>query len=352
MCCSQQSVIIIFILILIVNGQSNFDKNTFSQKHQHHQKFEQFKKSFSKAYESEEVQQFRFATFVENLNEIDRLNAEVTTAQFDISFFSDYTKEEFLNLFTGAHKLAISDQDQSQNNDNQNNQNTQSNNQTSQDNQNVNQQKQTKASNPTTWDIRVNGPGKLQEIKNQGGCGSCWAFSTSVAVESYYSAKKNITVSLSEQQQVDCVYDRDGCQGGWFTDSFDYAKLTGLMTESAYPYQGAYGSSCQFSNKTSIYKIKSYQNLQKNNSVIQKAVMQNGAVSVAVDGTYWAHYKSGIFTQKQKPQLNHAVAIVGWGSGYWLLRNSWGTSWGDQGYIKVSSTGNGGIFTQYAYQPN
>ncbi|EAR83540.1 papain family cysteine protease (macronuclear) [Tetrahymena thermophila SB210] len=352
----QKSVVIIFILILLVTGQQNDNQNNFNKKHQHHKKFKVFKNTYSKVYESKEVEQFRFATFVENLKEIDRLNAEVTTAQFDISFFSDFTKEEFLNLFTGAHKPAMSDQDQLQNNNNSNNQNDQSNNQKSSDKSNQNEQKQIEESIPSSWDIRTDGPGLLQPVENQGQCGSCWAFSTSGAVESYYSAKKNITLNLSKQQLVDCVYDHGGCDGGWFNDAFKYIQSVGIVLNATYyPYINKDQTEpCQLSKLpkgTSFYQIQGYKKLENDTSVIKQAIMQNGALSIAVDATYWANYKSGIFTQKEKPQINHAVTLIGWGSDYWLLRNSWGSSWGEQGYIKVTNTGYSGIFPQYTYSP-
>ncbi|EAS06392.1 papain family cysteine protease (macronuclear) [Tetrahymena thermophila SB210] len=330
-----KSILFIFLFLAFVLGQDKQESlSDFGKKHQQQQSFLDFKKNFAKKYHSQEHEQYRFNVFLENLKEIERLNKEITSAKFAVTQFSDYTKEEFMKLFTGAvipNEAELSSNSQS----------------------NSDSEERKLQSLPSTWDIRANGPGILQAVKNQGQCGSCWTFSTTATVENLYNIKYGYNLSFSEQQQVDCVYQRDGCQGGWFSTAYQFVMSIGLALENMYPYTGVYGSCATSSMGGYLYRISGFNNLQDNITQIQSSIVNKGAVAVCVDASYWGQYSSGIYsdTRASTTSCNHAVTIIGYGPGYWLIRNSWGANWGENGHIRVANNGTGGIRTNYAFQP-
>ncbi|KAL4472450.1 hypothetical protein ABPG74_018399 [Tetrahymena malaccensis] len=330
----KQIIIWLLFFTLVIGQENKQTKSEFGKKHQQQQAFLNFKNLYAKKYDSVEHEQYRFNIFLENLKEIERLNAEITSAQFGVNQFSDFAQEEFVKLFTGA--VIPNNIDQSvplQNASEPNERNLQS--------------------IPTNWDIRVNGPGQMQPVKNQGGCGSDWAFTVTATVENLYKIKYNYNLQFSEQQQVDCTYQRDGCQGGWFTDAYQFVINTGLALENSYSYTGVYGTCRTSQMGIYLYKISGFQNLANDQQIIKQAIVSKGAAAVCVDATYWRQYASGIYSDSRASTTtcNHAATIIGYGPGYWLIRNSWGKSWGEQGHIRVASDGSGGIRTQYVFQP-
>lgn len=188
--------------------------------------------------------------------------------------------------------------------------------------------------------------GFVTEVKDQGDCGSCWAFSSTGALEGQVKAKYGHLVSLSEQNLIDCSKKQgnDGCDGGYMESAFQYViDNHGIDTEEAYRYTGLDGH-CKFkrsgvgANCTHYYKIKRGSELD-----LQSAVANIGPISVAIYVTdNFFHYKSGIFndTLCWPFILDHAVLVVGYGSqngtDYWIVKNSWGTDWGMDGYILMS----------------
>ncbi|KAL4502015.1 hypothetical protein ABPG73_020152 [Tetrahymena malaccensis] len=325
---------LVFLLcIFAVFGKKlKSSKSLLSNKNKLQHDFQKFKKTYGKSYDSQEQESYIFNVFLENLKEADKLNRENPSAKFGITQFSDQTKEEFLNLYANANLPRDIDIIDS----------------FIQNTSGTDSQVESYASLPTSWDIRVDGPGKLQPVKNQGFCGSCWAFAITSTVENLYSIKQNLNLNLSEQQQVDCVYNRDGCTGGW-ADAYDYVKKTGLAISSRYPYTG-YSGSCRAQQVGQLYKISSYKNLPNDSNAIKQALVNNGALAVVVDASNWGSYQGGILSN-QPLQINKFATIIGYGSNYWLLRNTWGTNWGEQGHIRVANNGTGGIALSYAYQP-
>ncbi|KAL4499827.1 hypothetical protein ABPG72_015176 [Tetrahymena utriculariae] len=294
-------IITALLFLTLVFGQENKQNQyEFGKKHKQQQAFLDFKRIFAKLYRSIEHEQYRFNVFLENLNEIDKLNKEITSAQFGITKFSDFTQEEFLKFFTGVVQPNASDEP-------------------------ISRKLETP---PGTWDIRNQGPSKLQKVKDQGQCGSCWAFSTIATIENLNNIKYHHDKSFSEQDLVDCAYQRDGCQGGWFTDAYNYCKNQGLASEINYPYTGEAGNCKSYQMDKNLYKIAGYLKLQNDNNFIQSAIVTKGAVAVCVDATNWNSYQSGIYSNPSTstPTCNHAVTIIGYGPGYWLIRNSWGKS--------------------------
>jgi C1A family cysteine protease len=185
--------------------------------------------------------------------------------------------------------------------------------------------------------------GAVTPIKNQGQCGSCWAFSTTGSVEGAVFLKHHRLTSLSEQELVDCAGStgNQGCNGGEMQDAMQWIiQNGGLCSEAAYPYTAQDGT-CQSSTCTSVSTISSYVSVTPNSlSDLTTAVGTIGPISVAVDagGMDWQFYSSGILSDACGDQLDHGVLAVGYGSGYWLVKNSWGTSWGESGYIQLQRT--------------
>jgi len=181
-------------------------------------------------------------------------------------------------------------------------------------------------------------------VKNQGQCGSCWAFSAIAALEfSYCQVKNNIYTSLSEQQLVDCDPYDGGCNGGWPSNGWTYLESanTGSETSAAYPYTALTGT-CAFSNSKAVAHVKSWASVSSNPSAVVAAVNQHGVLSVAIFvNNNFQHYGGGLYTDTtcNGQGINHGVAIVGYGTDsatkkdYWIVRNSWGPGWGQAGYI-------------------
>ncbi|XP_028827517.1 cathepsin L1-like [Denticeps clupeoides] len=194
--------------------------------------------------------------------------------------------------------------------------------------------------------------GYVTEVKNQGQCGSCWAFSTTGALEGQHFKQSGQLVSLSEQQLVDCAssYGPDGCNGGWMDSAFTYIKDNGgLDTEDAYPYYGQEEGNCNYDPSGVGATCTGYVDVAEGDeNALQQAVATVGPVSVAIDVNHdsFMSYQSGIYDEPacSSTDLDHAVLVVGYGTednqDFWLVKNSWGTEWGDQGYIKMSRNKN------------
>ena len=187
----------------------------------------------------------------------------------------------------------------------------------------------------------------MTPIKNQGQCGSCWAFSTTGSLEGVHFQTKGELISFSEQQLVDCSksYGNHGCLGGLMNMSFWYVKDHGITTEAKYPYHGIGINACKYKEETDkVWTISDCTEIPENSSLNFKASVAKGPVSVAIQANQMAFqlYKSGVFSNdKCGTKLDHGVLTVGYGvedgKDYYKVKNSWGAQWGENGFIKIEN---------------
>ena len=207
---------------------------------------------------------------------------------------------------------------------------------------------------PTSVDWRTKGA--VTSVKDQGSCGSCWSFSTTGALEGAYAIKNSKLVSFSEQQLVDCDYIRVGgtslgCNGGDMSSAMDWiGKNNGLCTESAYPYvsgttqtNGACQKSCSIVSGSDVSKPVAV--AANSDSAMMTAIAQQPvSIAIEADEASFQLYKSGVFTGSCGTNLDHGVLLVGYGSSsngdYYILKNSWSTSWADGGYMYIGRGNN------------
>jgi len=196
-------------------------------------------------------------------------------------------------------------------------------------------------SNPDSIDWRTKGV--VSAVKNQGGCGSCWAFSATETVESAYAIASGNLLELAPQTYVNCVKNPNkcggtgGCEGATMELAFNLTRDSGIALESDLPYLGSDG-------KCSTYRaavvVSGYVKNPVNNAMaLETAVATKGPQAITVAAEPWQSYGGGIFsgcTGSSGSTLDHGVQLVGYAKDYWLVRNSWGADWGEKGYIRIS----------------
>lgn len=205
---------------------------------------------------------------------------------------------------------------------------------------------------PDTVDWRTEG--YVTPIKNQGQCGSCWAFSSTGSLEGQTFRKTGTLPSLSEQNLIDCTksYGNEACNGGWMDNSFKYVRDNkGIDSEQGYPYYTRDLGYCYYNAQYNTATDTGYYDITAGDeNALKTAVATVGPISVAIDATRpsFMSYRSGIYIEptcgNQLSNLDHAVLVVGYGTengvDYWLVKNSWGTTWGEQGYIRMARNRN------------
>jgi C1A family cysteine protease len=277
------------------------------------QAFADFMRSYSKEYLSTEIYS-RFSIFKSNLALIEEHNKQNSGWTMGVNQFADLTSEEFEKIYLGYKPSTRTRNEVSL------------------------------FGTPATevdWTAKE---GIVTPVKDQGQCGSCWAFSTTGSVESANALKNGKLVSVSEQQLVDCSSStgNQGCNGGLMDDAFKWIiQNKGIAAESDYPYK-AKDQTCT-KGLAAALTISSYTDVKAKNEDELKVAVTSQPVSVAVDARKWQLYQSGVFNNcGLLIQLDHGVLAVGYSDagGYWKIKNSWGTSWGEKGFIRLKSTVN------------
>ncbi|XP_028915300.1 cathepsin W-like isoform X1 [Ornithorhynchus anatinus] len=281
-------------------------------------KFKDFQIRYNKSYEDQAEYVRRFKIFVQNLARARKLQEEdVGTAEYGVTPFSDLSEEEFLSLYAPRFGMPSGWANQM-------------------------------ASIPEgpllkeTCDWRKRGA--ITSVKNQGSCGSCWAFAAVGNAESmwYLRAGKRL-VSLSVQEVLDCGRCRDGCQGGYPEDAFITMWFNrGLASEKDYPYKvRARPNRCQ-ANKTRAAWIHDFITLPKDEMSMARYVADNGPIVVSIKMPQLQLYVGGVMHPSHHncdPKSPHSILLVGFGfsndSSHWILKNSWGPEWGEKGYFRL-----------------
>ncbi|XP_028761735.1 senescence-specific cysteine protease SAG39-like [Neltuma alba] len=281
---------------------------------------EQWMARYGKVYSDPQEKEKRFNIFKQNVEYIEGINSAGTRPhKLGINQFADLTNEEFTasrNRFKGHMRSSIK--------------------------KTPSFRYENVSDVPSSVDWRKQGA--VTPIKNQGDCGCCWAFSAVAATEGITKLSTGKLISLSEQELVDCDTKGvdQGCEGGLMDDAFKFIMQNhGLNSEVNYPYKGVDGACNAKGEANHVATIKGYEDVPANNEqALQKAVA-NQPVSVAIDasGSDFQFYSSGIFTGSCGTELDHGVTAIGYGvsddTEYWLVKNSWGTEWGEEGYIRM-----------------
>lgn len=209
--------------------------------------------------------------------------------------------------------------------------------------------------------------GAVTPIKNQKSCGGCYSFAVAAALETLNVLRGNPLTEFSMQYLIDCstTVGNNGCKGGYVDRAINYTRDNGIPLNAVYPFINKQGN-CTYSPSQSVFQPSGYTKVPKNKpDLLKNAVAQTAVVALiyASDPTFF-QYSSGVITICEGT-VNHAVTIVGYnatvpGEGdlppYWIVKNSWGTSWGEQGYVKIAmGTQNNGTglcgINQWAYTP-
>lgn len=309
-----------------------------------------FVKHHGKQYLSEEHSQLRQNIFNRNLDIIEKHNSEYAmglhTYTLGVNAFADWTFEEFADMMFGTRF-----------------------NMTHRKGASVGTFAKLADHVQIADDVDWRQEGAVTPVKNQGQCGSCWAFSTTGSLEAAHFRLTGKLISLSEQQLVDCSskFHNQGCNGGLMDNAFEYVKENGgLDTEESYPYH-AHNEKCHFNKKSVGTTCSGFMDITSGDEeALKQALATVGPISIAIDATQekFMLYKEGIFVDdtcnNSTDDLDHGVLVVGYGTNstldgksmdYWLVKNSWGPGWGEDGYIRMARNLNNmcGVATAASY---
>ncbi|XP_073423317.1 cathepsin K-like isoform X2 [Dendrobates tinctorius] len=316
--CSSTMILHLILLVLPLVSAGLYSDDALDSE------WKQWKKTFQKQYNGKSDEVMRRLIWEKNYKYITNHNMEYSqglhTYTLGMNQFGDMTIEEVVNTMTG---LKVPPRNRARNI-------------TAADDKVMD-------ALPDSIDYRKKG--YVTPVRNQGSCGSCWAFSSVGALEGQLKKKTKKLVVLSPQNLVDCVTKNDGCGGGYMTNAFEYVRDNkGIDSEAAYPYVGQ-DEPCNYTTAGKAAKCKSYMEVQEGSEKeLKKAVGTVGPVSVGIDATLstFQFYSKGVYYDENcdAENINHAVLIVGYGvqkkDKYWIVKNSWGDTWGDKGYILMA----------------
>ncbi|KAM8794353.1 cathepsin K-like [Eudromia elegans] len=287
-------------------------------------RWELWKKSYGKEYDGEAAELRRRLVWERNLRYVERHNAEHARGRhsFELAMnhLGDMTSEEVLRTMTGLRVP----RGRRQHND-------------------TLYVDAGPERAPAAVDWRKKG--YVTPVKNQGQCGSCWAFSSVGALEGQLKRRTGRLLALSPQNLVDCVSANDGCGGGYMTNAFEYVRQNrGIDSEDAYPYVGQ-DESCQYRPSGKAAKCRGYREIPEGDErALKRAVARVGPVSVGIDASLpsFQFYSRGVYYDEScnGQNINHAVLAVGYGAQkgtkHWIIKNSWGEEWGNKGYVLLA----------------
>ena len=268
---------------------------------------------FGKSYSTMAEYEMRLSNFAQKHSYIQAHNAEESDYKLGHNKMSDWTEEEYNNILTlkpierkNKTMHVVSNP--------------------------------LKANTPVDW----RDSSCMSPVQDQGQCGSCWAFSTVAAMETDYCNKNGTLLKFSEQQLVDCVKLCFGCNGGNAAIAINYYKTHAAMSEASYPYTAKNGTCAWSSSNNTGVVSESYVSVTADSPDAMKDALVTYPMSVAIQANQLSFqlYTTGIFTNTNcGTQLDHATNVVGWGTesgmDYWIMRNSWGATWGESGYMRL-----------------
>ncbi|KAI7801612.1 cathepsin F [Triplophysa rosa] len=277
--------------------------------------FKKFMIKFNRTYSSQEEAETRLRIFQENMKTVQTLQSlEQGSAEYGVTKFSDLTEDEFRMMYLNPMLSQWTSKKQ------------------------MNPASPASRAAPETWDWRDHGA--VSPVKNQGMCGSCWAFSVTGNIEGQWFKKSGQLLSLSEQELVDCDKLDQACGGGLPSNAYEaIEKLGGIETETDYSYTG-HKQNCDFSTGKVAAYINSSVELPSDEKEIAAWLAENGPVSAALNAFAMQFYRKGVSHPLKifcNPwMIDHAVLLIGYGERngipYWAIKNSWGEDYGEQGY--------------------
>ena len=312
-----------FLTSLLVSRAANENLRGFLDETDEWNQFKKFQGRFNKFYDTIEELETRFDIFRSNLRDIILHNLDNSqNFTMNINQFTDLTPIEFKEQFTGGLKVEVGSYGCA-----------------------------TFTSSASGAPVSIDWRKKnaVTSVKDQGQCGSCWTFSSTGASEGAWAIATGDLIDLSEEQLVECAtgvqYGSHGCSGGQMEGAFKYLIQNGQCALSSYPYTSGNGKSGSCKSCSEIAHFSSCSDVKPNDQISLKGAVAKQPVAVAIeaDTRYFQSYAGGILDSAScGTNLDHGVLIVGYGEEngekYWILKNSWGTSWGEQGYFRILRT--------------